>query len=103
MDASISLDRIREAARVIDPVFLHTPQYECEPLSDRLGTRTVLKVESVNPIRSFKGRGTDYLLHRLVAPDQGFVQVDLELIQLGAFLKKANRLRHHFGPDTIAG
>ena len=73
MDASISLDRIREAARVIDSVFLHTPQYECEPLSDRLGTRTVLKVESVNPIRSFKGRGTDYLLHRLVAPDQGFV------------------------------
>ncbi len=73
MDASISVERILDAAKVIDPVFLHTPQYECEPLSARIGARTVLKVESVNPIRSFKGRGTDYLLHRLAAPKQGFV------------------------------
>jgi threonine dehydratase len=73
MDASISVERIREAANVIDPAFLHTPQYECEQLSQRLGVRTLLKVESVNPIRSFKGRGTDYLLHRLVATDAGFV------------------------------
>jgi threonine dehydratase len=34
---------------------------------------SVLKVESVNPIRSFKGRGADFLLHRLVATNQGFV------------------------------
>ncbi|HEY3084435.1 MAG TPA: pyridoxal-phosphate dependent enzyme [Candidatus Dormibacteraeota bacterium] len=72
MDASISIDRIREAAEVIDPAFLHSPQYDCEPLSRRLGVATVLKVESLNPIRSFKGRGADYLLHRLVATDQGF-------------------------------
>ncbi|HYU64403.1 MAG TPA: pyridoxal-phosphate dependent enzyme [Verrucomicrobiae bacterium] len=65
MDASISIDRIREATTVIHPAFLHTPQFDCEPLSKRLGVSTVLKVESVNPIRSFKGRGTDYLLHRL--------------------------------------
>ncbi len=73
VDSSISIENIREAANVIDPVFLHTPQYECEPLSARLGARTVLKVESVNPIRSFKGRGTDYLLLRLAAPEPGFV------------------------------
>jgi len=65
MDVSISADRIREAATVIDPVFLHSPQFVCEPLTEHLGVRTVLKVESVNPIRTFKGRGTDYLLHRL--------------------------------------
>ena len=65
MDASISVDRIVEAARVVDPVFLHSPQFDCEPLSRRLGVTTILKIESVNPIRSFKGRGTDYLLHRL--------------------------------------
>ncbi|HXN91181.1 MAG TPA: pyridoxal-phosphate dependent enzyme [Candidatus Sulfotelmatobacter sp.] len=69
MDASISPDRIREASQTIDPVFLHTPQFTCEPLSARLGVTTVLKVESINPIRSFKGRGTDYLLHRLGAGD----------------------------------
>jgi threonine dehydratase len=73
MDASISIDRIREAANVIDPVFLHSPQYVCEPLSDRLGVTTVLKVESANPIRSFKGRGADYLLHRLEETEQKLV------------------------------
>jgi threonine dehydratase len=73
MDASISVDRIKQAAGVIDPVFLHSPQYDCEPLSQRLGVSTVLKVETANPIRSFKGRGTDFLLHELVAPDKGFV------------------------------
>ena len=73
MDASISVDRIREAATVIDPVFLHTPQYVCEPLSDQLGVTIVLKVESINPIRSFKGRGTDFLVHRLAGDRTGIV------------------------------
>jgi threonine dehydratase len=61
----LSLERIEEAARCIDPVFLGSPQYEAEALGDELGLRLVCKVEAVNPIRSFKGRGTDYLLHRL--------------------------------------
>ena len=65
MDSSISIDGILEAGRVIDPVFLRTPQFVSEPLTARIGVPTVLKVETVNPIRSFKGRGTDYLLHRL--------------------------------------
>ena len=50
---------------MIEPVFLHSPQYDCEALSRRIGVNTVLKVETINPIRSFKGRGSDYLLHRL--------------------------------------
>ena len=61
----LSLERIEEAARLIDPVFLGSPQYEAEALGDELGLRLVCKVETANPIRSFKGRGTDYLLHRL--------------------------------------
>ncbi len=73
MDSAISADRIREAAEVIDPVFLNSPQYVCEPLRDRLGVTTVLKVECVNPIRSFKGRGTEYLLHRLGRQPAGLV------------------------------
>lgn len=67
METHISVDRIDEAARVIDPVFLNSPQFDCEPLSARLGVTVVLKVECINPIRTFKGRGTDYLLHRLPA------------------------------------
>ncbi len=73
LDASISIDRIREAADVIDPVFLHSPQFACEPLRERLGVTTILKVETINPIRTFKGRGTGYLLHRLGDGPQGLV------------------------------
>lgn len=62
-----SLERVEHAARVIDPVFLHTPQFVCEPLGDELGVRLTLKVETLNPIRSFKGRGAD-LLVSTVAP-----------------------------------
>src|SRR5258708_40258804 len=62
---SISVDAIAEAARVIDPVFRDSPQFVSDPLSEALGMQVVVKVECLNPIRSFKGRGTDYLLHRL--------------------------------------
>ncbi len=34
-------------------------------MSEACGATVVLKVESVNPIRSFKGRGTDWLCERL--------------------------------------
>jgi threonine dehydratase len=57
----LSLDRIAEAATVIDPVFLDSPQFRAESLEEQLGCRLVVKVETVNPIRSFKGRGTEYL------------------------------------------
>lgn len=65
MSAGISIEHIREASSVIDPVFLGSPQFVCEPLATRLGSSVLLKVECVNPIRSFKGRGTSYFVHRL--------------------------------------
>lgn len=65
-DASpLSLEHIEEAAVVVDPVFLRSPQLFCDGLSERLGMRIVCKVETLNPIRSFKGRGTGYFVHRL--------------------------------------
>jgi threonine dehydratase len=57
----ISLDRIAQAAALIDPVFLNSPQFLAESLSAQLGCRLVVKVETTNPIRSFKGRGAEYL------------------------------------------
>jgi threonine dehydratase len=60
-----SLERIREAAAVVDPVFLNSPQFVSEQLSDLLGLQVLCKVETVNPIRSFKGRGTSFLVHQL--------------------------------------
>ena len=58
----LSLGRVEQAARVIDPVFLNSPQFVCEPLGEELGVRLAIKVETLNPIRSFKGRGTDALV-----------------------------------------
>ncbi|MFL5495767.1 MAG: threonine/serine dehydratase [Gemmatimonadales bacterium] len=61
----LSLHRIAEAAEVIDPVFLDSPQFRPESLEEQLGCRLVVKVETVNPIRCFKGRGTEYLTSTL--------------------------------------
>jgi threonine dehydratase len=58
----LSVENIERSARVIDPVFTGTPQYNCEPLSQALGADLVLKVETLNPIRSFKGRGADFFM-----------------------------------------
>ena len=65
----LNLDRIRTAVSVIAPIFLNTPQYECDPLSDELGCQVVLKVETLNPVRSFKGRGTETVLTKVAGLD----------------------------------
>lgn len=62
---SLSLANIEKAARLIDPVFLHSPQYEDGALSAALGRRVLVKVETANPIRSFKGRGSDFFARSL--------------------------------------
>jgi threonine dehydratase len=61
--SALSLDRIREAADVIPAVFKNTPQFEHDEISNAVGCRVVNKVEIINPIRSFKGRGASYLMH----------------------------------------
>src|SRR5579864_4683339 len=63
----LKLANIEQAARVIDPVFLNSPQYVDEQLCTALGRRTIVKVETANPIRSFKGRGSDFALRALDA------------------------------------
>src|SRR5919197_3728422 len=61
----LSLDRIRASLGEIDPVFLNTPQFVSDRLSNALGREVLVKVETVNPIGSFKGRGTSVLARRL--------------------------------------
>lgn len=63
----LSLDAIWRAARSISPIFLGSPQFDCEPLSQALGCKLTLKVETMNPIRCFKGRGADFFLQKLQA------------------------------------
>ncbi|BDP43882.1 threonine dehydratase (plasmid) [Deinococcus aetherius] len=61
----VTLARVEEAARTIDPVFLDTPQYSCEALGELIGVHLLLKVETLGPIRSFKGRGADFLVSQV--------------------------------------
>ncbi|HEU4731540.1 MAG TPA: pyridoxal-phosphate dependent enzyme [Kofleriaceae bacterium] len=63
----LSLARIAEAARTIDAVFVRSPRLTSAPLSERARASLTLKVETVNPIRSFKGRGADYFVGQAVA------------------------------------
>ncbi|MEX2184153.1 MAG: pyridoxal-phosphate dependent enzyme [Chloroflexota bacterium] len=54
----LTVGAIRAAHAAIPPVYRDSPQYVHEGLSARLGVPVVVKVETANPIRSFKGRGT---------------------------------------------
>jgi threonine dehydratase len=65
MNHRLKIENILEATRVIDPVFLRTAQYYADSFSRLLGTRMVVKVETANPIRSFKGRGAEYLASKI--------------------------------------
>jgi threonine dehydratase len=67
----LSLANIERAATLIDPVFRDSPQFECEPLSQALGASLLLKVETLNPLRSFKGRGADFFMHENAARLRG--------------------------------
>lgn len=58
----LSLDSVRRAARAIDPVFLGSPLLQRTSLDAALGLQLSLKVETLNPIRSFKGRGAEYFV-----------------------------------------
>jgi threonine dehydratase len=61
----LSLTRIEAAVGEIDPVFLNTPQFVSDQLSEELGREVVVKVETLNPIGSFKGRGTSLVAQKL--------------------------------------
>src|ERR1700761_378828 len=63
----LSLDKIAQAARSIDPVFLHSAQFVSEGLSAKFGCELTLKLETANPIGSFKGRGASFFVERLAA------------------------------------
>ncbi len=60
-----SASNIAAAMGVIDPVFLRTPVLRETSLDRVLDMELRFKVETVNPIRSFKGRGTDLLVARI--------------------------------------
>ena len=65
METRLDINRIRAARTVIDPTFLDTPLYRCEPLEPDLGCTVSIKLETANPVRSFKARGTELITSQL--------------------------------------
>jgi threonine dehydratase len=65
LETRLDTARIRAARRVIDPVFLDTPLYRCEALEPGLGCAVSVKLETANPVRSFKARGTEVVASAL--------------------------------------
>jgi threonine dehydratase len=68
----LSPRRIVDAVDIIDPAFLGSPQFVSARLSAKLGREVVVKVETLNPIGSFKGRGT-WLLGQELDPARTWV------------------------------
>jgi threonine dehydratase len=64
-ETRLDTHRVRAARQVIDPVFLDTPQYRCEAMEPELGCEVTIKLETANPVRSFKGRGTELVASQL--------------------------------------
>lgn len=66
-ETRLDLGRIRSARALIDPLFLDTPLYRCEALESSLGCAVSIKLETANPICSFKARGTEVVTSQLSA------------------------------------
>ncbi|WUM82141.1 pyridoxal-phosphate dependent enzyme [Streptomyces sp. NBC_00328] len=83
---------MRAARRVIDPVFLDTPLYRCEALEPGLGCAVSIKLETANPVRSFKARGTE-VVASLLAEDGSRAAVCASAGNLGQALAWSGRGR----------
>jgi len=64
--ATVTLDSVRAAARVLDGVAVRTPLRDAPDLSARVGVPVALKCELLQPIGAFKIRGAYHALARLV-------------------------------------
>lgn len=62
----LDTERVRAARRLIDPMFLDTPLYHCEALDSGLGCAVTIKLETANPVGSFKARAAEVITSRLL-------------------------------------
>ncbi len=60
----LSLENIKASVDLIDEVFLNTPQYVNAGLSEMFDLRLTAKIETINPVRCFKGRGSEVLVSK---------------------------------------
>ena len=88
----LDIARIGAARQLIDPVFLDTPLYRCEALEAELGCKLSVKIETANPVRSFKARGAE-LVASLLADNKSGALVCASAGNLGQALAWSGRAR----------
>lgn len=60
----LSLENIKASVGLIDEVFLNTPQFISPGLSQIFDLQLTAKIETINPVRCFKGRGSEVLVSK---------------------------------------
>lgn len=60
---------IKAAYAAIDKVFIDTPLFSVSQADEALGCKLHVKIETLNPIRNFKGRGTEWFLQSMPASE----------------------------------
>lgn len=92
-DTRLDLDRILATREQISSAFRDTPQFACPALGDVLGCEVVIKLETANPIRCFKGRGTEVVMSRLASRPDPKAAVCASAGNLGQALAHSGRAR----------
>jgi threonine dehydratase len=98
----LDMDRIRSSIPRIAPVFRNTPQYICPPLGAALDCELILKLETANPIRCFKGRGAETVMARLADSPDFKAAVCASAGNLGQALAYSGR-RRGISTKVVAG
>ncbi|BDY26706.1 threonine ammonia-lyase [Mycolicibacterium mageritense] len=91
-ETRLDIAQIRAARQVIDPMFLDTPLFLCEALEADLGCTVSIKLETANPVRSFKARGTE-VVSSLLADNGPGAAVCASAGNLGQALAWSGRAR----------
>jgi len=100
-DPQLEPAAIRAAAARIPAAFRSSPQYVNEALTARAADAVVIKVESVNPIRSFKGRGTWLGVESLVGEGRAGVSRPVVAASTGNFGQGLAYAARAFGIQAV--
>ena len=90
---TLDLAMIEGAAASIDPLYLSTPIAAHADLDAALGCTALAKVETLNPIRCFKGRGADLFVATQLAAGEAVICASAG--NFGQAMARAARARGH--------
>ena len=90
---SLDLAMVDGATAWIDPLYLATPVAAHADLDAALGCALLAKVETLNPIRCFKGRGADLFVATQLTPGEAVICASAG--NFGQAMARAARARGH--------